>query len=80
MSAGNEMGLFLIVCNLVLFGMAFVLASFLAQKVVIDGIHTVNRSSICAGRHGEHNLLAGGAAPEPRRPAVPYIPTALPRR
>jgi serine phosphatase RsbU (regulator of sigma subunit) len=40
----NEMGVFLIVCNLVLFAMVFILVSVLVQKVVIDGIYSVNRS------------------------------------
>jgi len=40
----NEMGLFLIVCNLILFTVVFVLVSFLVQRVVIDGIYSVNRS------------------------------------
>ncbi|MDD4019306.1 MAG: SpoIIE family protein phosphatase, partial [Kiritimatiellae bacterium] len=40
----NEMGLFLIVCNLILFTVVFILVSFLVQRVVIDGIYSVNRS------------------------------------
>jgi|WetSurMetagenome_2_1015567.scaffolds.fasta_scaffold01343_7 serine phosphatase RsbU (regulator of sigma subunit) len=40
----NDMGVLLIVCNLVLFAVVFMLVSFLVQKVVINGIHKVNRS------------------------------------
>lgn len=40
----NEMGVLLVVCNLILFAVVFVLVSFLVQRVVIDGIYSVNRS------------------------------------
>jgi serine phosphatase RsbU (regulator of sigma subunit) len=40
----NAMGVILIVCNLILFAMVFMLVSFLVQKVVINGIYSVNRS------------------------------------
>ena len=40
----NEMGLFLVVCNLILFAVVFALVSVLVQRVVIDGIYSVNRS------------------------------------
>lgn len=40
----NEMGLFLVVGNLILFAVVFVLVSVLVQRVVIDGIYSVNRS------------------------------------
>ncbi len=51
----NEMGAFLVVCNLVLFAVVFVLVSFLVQRVVIDGIYSVNRSleKITKGDLGE---------------------------
>lgn len=40
----DEMGFFLVVGNLILFTVVFVLVSVLVQKVVIDGIYSVNRS------------------------------------
>ncbi|NLX25758.1 MAG: SpoIIE family protein phosphatase [Lentisphaerae bacterium] len=51
----NEMGAFLVVCNLILFAVVFVLVSFLVQRVVIDGIYSVNRSldKITKGDLGE---------------------------
>ncbi|MDX9868618.1 MAG: SpoIIE family protein phosphatase [Kiritimatiellia bacterium] len=51
----NEMGAFLIVCNLILFAVVFALVSVLVQRVVIDGIHSVNRSldKITRGDLGE---------------------------
>ena len=45
----------MIVCNLILFAVVFALVSFLVQRVVIDGIYSVNRSldKITKGDLGE---------------------------
>ncbi len=40
----NEMGMFLVTGNVILFAVVFVLVSYLVQRVVIDGIYSVNRS------------------------------------
>lgn len=40
----NGMAVFLIVCNFILFAVVFVLVSILVQRVVIDGIYSVNNS------------------------------------
>ncbi len=51
----NAMTLFLIFCNLVIFGVVFILVTVLVQKVVISGIQKVNRSlaQITAGELDE---------------------------